>query len=70
MGRYVTLEDERTGFEPVPDYDGTPLVDGNFYECMEIFSVVAKHSSKFREFGDGDKSVRPETEGVMGVKHC
>lgn len=62
MGQYITLEDERTRFDPVPDYDGTPLVDGKFFECMEIFSVVAKHSSKFHEFGDGDKRVRPETE--------
>ncbi len=61
MGQYITIEDSSKNFATVVGEDGEALVDGKYVEGMEIFGLVAKHSSKFHEFGDGDKSVRPDT---------
>lgn len=62
VGQYITIEDEANGFQTALDENNEALVDGKYVESIEIFCIIARHSSKFVEFGDGDKSVRPNTE--------
>lgn len=61
MGFYISIVDASNKFKDVADTGDLDIGTGKLVEGREIFGLIAKHSSAFSEFGDGDKRVRPTT---------
>ena len=61
MGFNLSLDDSNKMFSPALNEAGEEICDGKYVGGSDIFCLIADHSSKFIEFGDGDKRVRPNT---------